>query len=126
MPYKSQAQSRYFHWAEAHGKLPKGTAHRWAAHTPSIKALPQKKAVLSGGLMGMQLGNQAANAPALAPTGPGDMGKPPTGVPPIAAKFPGPLTDGSKGLFGLRKSPVPGRGFPPSVANMNGQLKPTT
>ena len=87
---------------------------------------PEKQAVLHGGLMGMQLGGQAANAPALAPSGPGDMGKPNTGVPAVAAKFPGPLTDGSKGLFGLRKSPVPGRGLPPSVSNMNGRLKPAT
>lgn len=125
MPFKSKAQARYFRVAEAQGKLPKGTAHRWAKHTPNMKQLPEKKAVLQGGLMSMQLGYQAAQAPALGmPTGPQDAGKIDTGVSPLAAKLPGPLTNGSKGLFGLRKSPVPGRGFPPTVANMNGPARP--
>lgn len=126
MPFKSKAQARYFRVAEAQGKLPKGTAHRWAQHTPDMKHLPEKKkAVLQGGLLSMQLGQQAAQAPALGmPMGPQDAGKIDTGVTPLAAQIPGPLTSGAKGLFGLRKSPVPGRGFPPTVSNMSGQVRP--
>ena len=33
-------------WAESKGKLPRGTAQKWAEHTPSIKALPER-AVMS-------------------------------------------------------------------------------
>lgn len=28
--------------AEARGELPKGTLHRWAEHTPSMKKLPER------------------------------------------------------------------------------------
>lgn len=42
MPFKSRSQVRRFWAAEAAGELPEGTAHRWAQHTPSIKALPDK------------------------------------------------------------------------------------
>jgi hypothetical protein len=42
MPYKSLAQMRKFFAMEKAGQLPKGTAERWAAHTPSIKRLPKK------------------------------------------------------------------------------------
>ena len=41
MPYKSQAQRRFFFAAEARGDLPKGTAMDWAVHTPSISSLPE-------------------------------------------------------------------------------------
>jgi hypothetical protein len=43
MPYKSKAQMRLFFAKEKRGELPKGTAERWAEHTPSIKALPEHK-----------------------------------------------------------------------------------
>ena len=43
MPFKSKAQSRLFRALEAQGKLPKGTASRWARHTPSMKKLPERK-----------------------------------------------------------------------------------
>ncbi len=33
------------HAAESRGDVPKGTAKRWAKHTPNIKALPEKKTV---------------------------------------------------------------------------------
>jgi hypothetical protein len=45
MPAKSRAQLRFLFSAEARGELPKGTAKRWAKHTPDIKALPEKKPV---------------------------------------------------------------------------------
>ncbi len=41
MPFKSDAQRRYFHWAESRGKLPKGTSAKWQAHTQS-KDLPER------------------------------------------------------------------------------------
>ena len=41
MPFKSQAQKKWMYWAEKHGKVPKGTAERWAEHTPDIKHLPE-------------------------------------------------------------------------------------
>lgn len=41
MPFKSKAQQRYMFAAEARHELPKGTAERWAHHTPDIKSLPQ-------------------------------------------------------------------------------------
>jgi hypothetical protein len=40
VPFKSQAQRRYFHWAESKGKLPKGTSAEWEEHTS--KKLPEK------------------------------------------------------------------------------------
>lgn len=42
MPYKSRSQARFFFSAESRGELPKGTARRWAHHTPNIKKLPNK------------------------------------------------------------------------------------
>jgi hypothetical protein len=42
MPFKSKAQARFMFAAESHGELPKGTAKRWAKHTPDIKKLPEK------------------------------------------------------------------------------------
>jgi hypothetical protein len=44
MPLHSQAQRRYFYWAERKGKLPKGTAAKWEAHTPDPKSLPERVA----------------------------------------------------------------------------------
>jgi hypothetical protein len=41
MPFKSQAQRRFFHVAEARGELPEGTAARWEEHTPKGKELPE-------------------------------------------------------------------------------------
>lgn len=43
MPFKSKSQARFFFAAEDRGELPKGTAKRWAKHTPDIKKLPEKK-----------------------------------------------------------------------------------
>jgi hypothetical protein len=45
MPYRSKKQHRYFRWAESEGKLPEGTASRWAHETADMKALPDKKKV---------------------------------------------------------------------------------
>jgi hypothetical protein len=42
MPFKSKAQQRLFFSKQQKGELPKGTAERWAKHTPNIKALPEK------------------------------------------------------------------------------------
>jgi hypothetical protein len=42
MPYRSQKQRRWMHWAEEHGKVPKGTAERWDEHTPNMKSLPEQ------------------------------------------------------------------------------------
>lgn len=42
MPFKSKAQARKFRAMEAAGEIPEGTSSRWAKHTPSIKALPEK------------------------------------------------------------------------------------
>lgn len=42
MPYTSKSQMRLFFAKEKRGELPKGTARRWAHHTPSIKKLPEK------------------------------------------------------------------------------------
>lgn len=42
MPFKSKAQQRFMFAAESRGELPKGTAERWADHTPNIKKLPEK------------------------------------------------------------------------------------
>lgn len=42
MPFRSKAQNAKFHVMEDRGELPKGTAHRWAHHTPGgIKSLPE-------------------------------------------------------------------------------------
>jgi hypothetical protein len=43
MPFKSKAQQRLFFAKEQRGELPKGTAKRWAKHTPDIKKLPERK-----------------------------------------------------------------------------------
>ena len=42
MPYKSKKQMRFFFSQEGKGKLPKGTAKRWAKHTPNTKDLPEE------------------------------------------------------------------------------------
>lgn len=41
MPLKSKAQQRWMAAAEDRGELPKGTLHRWAAHTKNLKKLPE-------------------------------------------------------------------------------------
>lgn len=43
MPFKSKSQQRFMFAAESRGDLPKGTAKRWAEHTPDIGKLPEKK-----------------------------------------------------------------------------------
>ena len=43
MPFKSKAQQRFMFAAEERGEIPKGTAKRWAKHTPNIKKLPERK-----------------------------------------------------------------------------------
>ena len=43
MPFKSKAQMKKFFAMEARGEMKKGTAERWAKHTPSIKSLPEHK-----------------------------------------------------------------------------------
>lgn len=47
MPFKSKAQQRFMFAAEGRGDIPKGTAERWAKHTPDIKALPEHKKTAS-------------------------------------------------------------------------------
>lgn len=45
MPYKSDAQRRWMHWAEEHGKIKKGTAHRWDEETKkagTMNSLPER------------------------------------------------------------------------------------
>lgn len=42
MPFKSKAQMRWMFAAEERGEIPKGTARRWAEHTPNIKSLPER------------------------------------------------------------------------------------
>lgn len=42
MPFKSKAQQRFMFAAQERGDLPKGTAEKWAKHTPDIKSLPEK------------------------------------------------------------------------------------
>jgi len=44
MPFKSKAQMRLFFAKERRGELPRGTARRWAHHTPNTKKLPEKVA----------------------------------------------------------------------------------
>lgn len=41
MPYKSSKQRAYFYWAEAHGKMKRGTAARWQKETGKRK-LPKR------------------------------------------------------------------------------------
>ncbi len=41
-PFVSQAQRKWMFAAEARGEVKKGTAERWAKHTPKIKSLPKK------------------------------------------------------------------------------------
>jgi len=42
MPFRSKKQMRWMFAAEERGEIPKGTARRWAEHTPNIKKLPEK------------------------------------------------------------------------------------
>lgn len=43
MPFKSEAQRRWMHAAEARGELEPGTAARWQKHTKKQKkALPER------------------------------------------------------------------------------------
>ena len=42
MPFKSKAQMGWMFAAEKRGEVKKGTARRWAHHTPNIKKLPEK------------------------------------------------------------------------------------
>ena len=42
MPLKSKAQMGKFFAMEKRGELPKGTAKKWAEHTPNISKLPAK------------------------------------------------------------------------------------
>lgn len=43
MPFKSEAQRRWMHAAEARGELEPGTAARWQEHTKrQKKALPER------------------------------------------------------------------------------------
>lgn len=44
MPFKSQAQRRFFHAAESRGDMPKGTAARWEGHTKG--PLPERKSAM--------------------------------------------------------------------------------
>jgi hypothetical protein len=37
---------RWMFWAEKKGKVPKGTAKRWAKETPKTKELPERKKAL--------------------------------------------------------------------------------
>lgn len=41
MPFRSQAQRKFMYAAEERGELKKGTADKWAKHTPNIKDLPE-------------------------------------------------------------------------------------
>jgi len=43
MPFKSKAQARKFFAMEASGELPKGKAEEWAAETPNLESLPERK-----------------------------------------------------------------------------------
>lgn len=44
MPFKSQAQRRFFHWAASKGKegITRGTVKEWEDETPKGKKLPEK------------------------------------------------------------------------------------
>lgn len=48
MPFVSEKQRRYFHWAAKHGKgdITPEMASEWEAHTPKDKKLPEKVASL--------------------------------------------------------------------------------
>lgn len=48
MPFKSKAQERKFRELEKQGKLPEGTADRWAKETPSLKKLPDRITPVKG------------------------------------------------------------------------------
>jgi len=43
VPFKSKAQMRRFFAMEERGELPEGKAEEWAAETPNIKTLPERK-----------------------------------------------------------------------------------
>lgn len=47
MPFKSEAQRRYFHVLENRGEMPHSTVEKWERHTPNKKKLPMhaKKAM---------------------------------------------------------------------------------
>ena len=47
MPFQSKRQQRKFFAMEAQGELPKGTARRWAHHTPNLKSLPERKEAMA-------------------------------------------------------------------------------
>lgn len=40
-PFRSKAQMKKFFAMESRGEMAKGTAERWAKHTPNIKKLPE-------------------------------------------------------------------------------------
>ena len=42
MPFKSDSQRKWMFAAEGRGEVAKGTAKRWAKHTPNIKTLPEQ------------------------------------------------------------------------------------
>jgi hypothetical protein len=42
MPFKSKAQMKWMFAAEKRDEVKKGTAKRWAEHTPNLKKLPNK------------------------------------------------------------------------------------
>jgi hypothetical protein len=42
MPFKSEAQRRYFHWAKREGKISPKTVREWEEHTPEGKKLPER------------------------------------------------------------------------------------
>lgn len=50
MPFRSNAQRKFMFAAEARGELPRGTAKRWAAHTPKGAKLPEHVKKASAGL----------------------------------------------------------------------------
>jgi hypothetical protein len=41
-PFASKSQQRFMFAAEARGDIKKGTAEKWAKHTPNIKSLPER------------------------------------------------------------------------------------
>jgi hypothetical protein len=42
MPFKSEAQRRYFHWAAGQGKISPKTVKEWESHTPKGEKLPER------------------------------------------------------------------------------------
>lgn len=42
MPFKSKDQQSWMFAAQKRGELPKGTAEKWAKHTPDMKKLPER------------------------------------------------------------------------------------